>query len=173
MVERRVARVPFSIRPCRAEDLRPLEWCGQHRAHRQIIEQTFAATANGEQLMWVADVGGFPAAQLWVELRSVRLWAARVFPALQGCGIGAALVEAAEDDLGARGHRRGSVAVETTNARALRFWLRAGYRPVTRVIERWGYQTPEGVPVETTSELDLLEKELREDADAGHPLDHR
>jgi GNAT superfamily N-acetyltransferase len=168
-----VAAVPFTIRPCRAADLRALEWCGEFRPHRRIIEQTFLEAASGEQLMWVADVGGFPAGQLWVELRRLRLWAARVFPALQGCGIGAALVAAAEDDLVARGHGRCSVAVETANPRALRFWTRVGYRPAARVTERWRYDTPEGEPVDSVLEMDVLEKELLEEAHALYPLDHR
>jgi len=30
------ARVPVWIRPCRAEDLPELEWCGVYREHRAI-----------------------------------------------------------------------------------------------------------------------------------------
>jgi ribosomal protein S18 acetylase RimI-like enzyme len=159
------------IRRCRAEDLRALEWGGEFREHRAIIEEAFAQAAGGEQVMWVAEVAGAPVGQLWVELGRARLWAARVQSALQGRGIGTALVRAAEQDLLGRGHARASVAVEPSNARARRFWLSQGYRLLGRVTERWSYRTPAGSAVVAAAELDVLDKEL--EAHAGDSLDHR
>ena len=144
-----VAGVPIWIRPCRAEDLPELEWCGAYREQRELAERTFAAMERGAQLMWVADVGGFPIGQIWVDLSRDRLWAARVFPALRGRGIGSRLARVAERELGARGRPTASVAVEVENTAALRFWMREGYRLVDLAHE---------------STLQLLEKDLRETA---------
>lgn len=171
--ERFVVHVPCAIRSCSAHDLRALEWQGCFRDHRAIIERTFAQAERREQLMWIADVQGFPAGQLWLDLRLDRIWAARVIPPLQGRGIGARLVQVAERALAARGRARISVAVEVSNARALRFWNRQGYRPLQRIVEPWSYDTPDGRHVEMASELDVLEKELTEAHHAGHPLDDR
>jgi GNAT superfamily N-acetyltransferase len=144
-----VARVPVWIRPCRAEDLPELEWCGAYREHRAIAERTFAAAQAGTQRMWVADVGGFPIGQIWLDLARDRLWAARVFPAMRGRGIGSRLARVAE----------------------LRFWMHEGYRVADLVHEAWSYVTPDGVPVEVQSSLQVLGKDLTEVTLAPNPLD--
>jgi len=83
------SRVPVWIRPCRAEDLPDLEWCGVYREHRAIAERTFAAMESGAQLMWVADVGGFPVGQIWLDLARDRLWAAADSPPPRRAAIAA------------------------------------------------------------------------------------
>jgi ribosomal protein S18 acetylase RimI-like enzyme len=171
--ERFLVVVPISIRSCRADDLPELEWCGAYREHRDIAARTFTAMERGAQLMWVADMGGFPAGQIWVDLEQDRLWAARVFPALRGRGIGSRLARFAERQLAARGRPRASVAVEVANIAALRFWIREGYRPADLVTEAWSYVTPDGVRVEKLSSLHLLEKDLMEVTSARNSLDHR
>jgi GNAT superfamily N-acetyltransferase len=166
--EQFVASFSVTIRLCRAEDLRELEWFGSFRDHRDIIERTFEAMQRGEQLMWVADRRGFPAGQVWLDLARGRLWAARVFWPLQGLGIGKRLTLVAERALWARQGRRASVTVQPGNTRAWRFWTGEGYRPAGRVVERWRYRTPDGVYVEAAEEQDLLEKALGDDL--GHEV---
>ena len=172
-VERFIARVPFTIRLCRADDLADLEWFGMFRDHRQLIERTFEEMQRGEQLMWVAERHGFPAGQIWLDLRRSLLWAARVFWPLQGCGMGRYLTRVAEGALSARGRTRASVTVEEDNSSALRFWIRQGYHLTGRVTERWSYDTPDGVHVDAVQDQQLLEKELAKGDDARYPLDHR
>ena len=172
-VERFIARVPFTIRLCRVDDLANLEWFGMFRDHRQLIERTFAEMQRGEQLMWVAERHGFPGGQIWLDLRRNLLWAARVFWPLQGCGIGRYLTRTAEAALSARGRTRASVTVEEDNSSALRFWIREGYHLTGRVTERWSYDTPDGVHVDAVQDQQLLEKELAKGDDARYPLDHR
>jgi GNAT superfamily N-acetyltransferase len=154
--------VSFTIRLCRAEDLPALEWFGSFRDHRGIIERTFAEMERGEQLMWVADRRGFPAGQIWLNLALGRLWAARVFEPLQGLGIGKRLARVAERALFVRQRRLAAVTVELANARARRFWMAEGYRPAGRVVERWNYETPDGVRVDAAEEQELLQKQLVE-----------
>lgn len=160
--QRFVSLIPISIRPCRIEDLAALEWCGAYREHRELLARTFAATERGTQLMWVADLGGFPVGQIWADLERDRLWAARVFPALRGRGIGSGLARVAEHALHARGRPAASVAVEMGNTAALQFWMREGYRVAGLVREDWSHVTPDGVRVEGLSSLQRLEKDLTE-----------
>ena len=117
---------------------------------------------QGAQLMLVADVGGFPVGQIWVDLSRDRLWAARVFPALRGRGIGSRLARAAEHELAARGRPRAWVAVELENTAALHFWMREGYQLAELAREAWSYVTPGGVQLALQSSLQLLEKDLME-----------
>ena len=44
-----------TIRLCRREDLDDLEWFGQWREHRPLLEQAFAAQGRGEQVIdeWI------------------------------------------------------------------------------------------------------------------------
>lgn len=160
--QRFVALIPVSIRPGRAEDLPALEWCGAYREHRELLARTFAATERGTQLMWVADLGGFPVGQIWADLERDRLWAARVFPALRGRGIGSRLARVAEHALHARGRSAASVSVEMGNTAALHFWMREGYRVAGLVCEEWSHVTPDGMRVEVLSSLQRLEKDLTE-----------
>jgi GNAT superfamily N-acetyltransferase len=140
-----VAGLPIWIRPCRVEDLPELEWCDAHREHREIAERAFAEMERSEQLIWVADMSGFLAGQICLDLSRDRLWAARVFPALRGRGIASRLARVAERELTARGRPSAWVAVEVENTAALRFWMREGYRLMP-------------VPVQST--VQLLEKDL-------------
>jgi ribosomal protein S18 acetylase RimI-like enzyme len=164
-------RVPVWIRRCHAEDLPELEWCGVYREHRAIAERTFAAMQAGTQRMWVADVGGFPVGQIWLDLARDRLWAARVFPAMRGRGIGSRLARVAERELVARFRQNATVAVEVANSAAVRFWMREGYHVVDLVHEAWSHVTPDGVHVEVQSSLQVLGKDLTEVTLARNPLD--
>ena len=61
-----------TIRLCRREDLDDLEWFGQWREHRPLLEQAFAAQGRGEQAFTVAEANGFPVGQVWVDLAKLR-----------------------------------------------------------------------------------------------------
>jgi ribosomal protein S18 acetylase RimI-like enzyme len=166
-----VAGLPIWIRPCRVEDLPELEWCDAHREHREIAERAFAEMERSEQLIWVADMSGFLAGQICLDLSRDRLWAARVFPALRGRGIASRLARVAERELTARGRPSAWVAVEVENTAALRFWMREGYHVADLVHEAWSYVTPDGVHVEVQSSLQVLGKDLTEVTLARNPLD--
>jgi len=122
-----------TVRRCRAADLRALEWFGIHTASRDVIESAYMAQRNGHAVVLVADVGGFPAAQVWLDFRRKRparcvtIWALRVFPPLRGCGIGTDLMRVAEAVAVERGSTTAELAVEETNVRARRFYERLGY----------------------------------------------
>jgi GNAT superfamily N-acetyltransferase len=70
-------QIAVRFRPCRAQDLPALEWMGLHGPDRSIIAETFAAQERGTK-------------------ERPNFCAVRVFPPLQGTGIGAAMMEAVE-----------------------------------------------------------------------------
>jgi ribosomal protein S18 acetylase RimI-like enzyme len=129
-------RVRFRL--CREDDLPALEWMGLHGRDRDIIEETFAEQERGEALMLVGDAGGFPVAQAWVDIarrgspERPHLWAVRVFPPLQGAGLGSELLAEAERRAAALGAEEVELSVECGNEAARRLYRRLGYRPVAR-----------------------------------------
>jgi ribosomal protein S18 acetylase RimI-like enzyme len=121
------------IRRCREQDLPALEWFGLFAPQRTLIREVFAAHERGEAVMLVAQVNGEASGQAWVDLHrgdgggAAELWAVRVMPCLQGCGIGTRLVAAAERVARAAGCTTMELAVETDNPRARRLYECLGY----------------------------------------------
>ncbi len=128
--------VDVQIRPAHAEDLEALEWMGLFTPHRDIIRATFRAQERGEALMLLGIAGGFPIAQVWIDFVRHRpqqiaaIWAVRTFSPLQGSGIGARMMAAAEDAIRARGFERAELQVERDNAAGKRFYRRLGWKAV-------------------------------------------
>lgn len=126
-------RVRFRF--CREDDLEALEWMGLHTRDRNIIHGAFAAQQRDEALMLLAEAGGYPVGQAWIDFARrgsedrPHIWAVRVFPPLQGAGLGERLMAEAETLAAGRGAREVELAVDPENP-ARRFYRRLGYRPV-------------------------------------------
>jgi ribosomal protein S18 acetylase RimI-like enzyme len=157
-----------TIRRCTEHDLAGLEWYGLFTAHRDIIHAAFAAQRRGDGLMLVADVNGFPAGQVWIDLARRRaerigvLWAVRVYPFLCSLGIGRELVESAEEMLRALRYVGAELGVERGNPEARRLYERLGYTVQGEAQLTFSYTPPWGTePV--TVELDelVMRKPLR------------
>jgi GNAT superfamily N-acetyltransferase len=157
------ACVELQLRACRENDLGALEWMGLYTRHRDIIRDTFRQQQAGTALMLLAVSSAFPLAQAWLDfghrgsVRRPMLWAVRVFPPLQGYGIGAWIVSEAETAASARGAHDIQLRVEPENTHALRFYERRGYRAV-------GHPEIESNPGRSDSAaaatLQLMEKQL-------------
>jgi ribosomal protein S18 acetylase RimI-like enzyme len=110
---------------------------------RHIIEDSYQRQLRGENLMLVADINGFPAAQAWVDLERKRdqdigiIWAVRVLPLLQGLGLGTRLINIAESLLANRGIGISELSVEQTNVGAHRLYERLGYTPAGEEDGHW------------------------------------
>ena len=148
------------IRQAREDDVTVLEWWGQYFAHRRAIEATYEAHDRSEAMMLVAEVNGYPAGQAWIDLSrgngAAAIWAVRVFPLLQGCGIGAKLMEAAERALIERGFDCAELTVEKKNAAALRFYERHGYELAGAERGCSTYCPPGGDPVTESQDQWLM-----------------
>lgn len=119
------------IRRCRASDLDALEWSGAFTHDRQIIDWAFARTRARTMLMLVAEASRAHVGQAWIDLARAPgvglVWALRVKPAWQGCGIGARLVRACEREITARGRGVAALEVEPQNDEARSLYERLGY----------------------------------------------
>jgi ribosomal protein S18 acetylase RimI-like enzyme len=155
-----------TIRGCTEEDLPKLEWFGLHHHSREIIRAAHGRTRAGEVVMLVADVGGFPVGQVWVDFEKKRpdsvgiLWALRVIPCLHNLGIGTRLVRAAEEVVRARGYRTAELGVEKTNPAARRLYERLGYAVVGEEQDSWEYLTPDGAHAVEHSDEWILHRPL-------------
>lgn len=158
--------VPVTVRVCREDDLPGLEWYGLFTEHRQIIRETFESQERGDAVMLVADLNGFPAGQVWINLalkreeRTGALWAVRVLPCLQNRGIGARLMAAAEQLLAERGYTGVELGVEKENPGARRFYERLGYRVSGVARGEYQYTTPGGARAAMSIDEWILRKEL-------------
>jgi GNAT superfamily N-acetyltransferase len=106
---------------------------GLYSAHTHVIRDTFEQQERGEGLMLLATTNDFPLAQAWLDFARrgsrlrPRMWAIRVFPPLQGIGIGTWLLSATERCAVEHGARAVEIGVERQNVAALRFYRRLGY----------------------------------------------
>ncbi len=156
----------LKIRPCVEEDIPALEWFGMFTAQRELLEAAWARCRAGDNPMLVADLGGFPAAQVWIDLARrapqpiAVLWALRVLPCLQGLGIGARLLAAAEAEILRCGRRIAEIGVEKQNPSARRLYERLGYQPAGEEIESFKYTTPWGEERREVVDQWILRKHL-------------
>lgn len=164
-----VVTLEVTIRECVRDDLPGLEWDGIFSHHREIIHDAFARQERGENVMLVAVANGSPVGQAWIDL-AVRadegvglLWAVRVHPLLQGLGLGARLLQAAERALAERGVGFAEIGVEKDNPRARALYERVGYRVHRELREEYGYTPPGGQPVRHVVDQWMLRKDLRAD----------
>ena len=160
-----VIEVAVRFRPARRGDLEALEWMGLHTREREIIAEAFALQERGDGLMLLAEAGGFPIGQAWIDFAErgtvdcPHIWAVRVFPPLQGAGLGRRLMAEAEAEAATRGATEVELGVDWDNAAARRFYGRLGYRPVgaSRETVRFSF---EGQPQEMPIDQQILRKPL-------------
>lgn len=151
--------LPVLIRQAREDDLEALEWFGMFTPHRELIRDAYRRQCAGENLMLLAEANRFPIGQAWLDLArhadesTGLLWAVRVFPIFQGLGIGARLLDAAEEALAARGYRWALIGVEKHNEAARRLYLRQGYAPHGELRESYTF-TPPGADAPVEVEID-------------------
>jgi ribosomal protein S18 acetylase RimI-like enzyme len=88
------------------------------------------------------------------------LWQLVVHPALRSCGIGALLVQAAEQRIHARGLHRAELRVEESNPRARALYERLGYSAYGRRPEFWDTEAPDGTVFRYETICTLMQKEL-------------
>jgi ribosomal protein S18 acetylase RimI-like enzyme len=165
--------VEVVIRDAREADLAALEWFGAFTPHRQIIAEAFASHERGEGRVLVAEVGGFPAGQAWIDFRggtspaAALIWALRVLEPLQGLGVAQALLDIAERLIAERGFALAEIGVEKDNEAAFALYERLGYRVLTERQDAYVYTPPGGAPVTAVADQWILAKRLAVPAQAG------
>jgi GNAT superfamily N-acetyltransferase len=177
--ERFTVPLQAEIRPCTKDDLPNLEWYGLFSLHRRLIEQAYERQTRGEVLMLLAVANGFPIGQAWIDFAArpeepdvAVIWAVRVYPFLQGGGIGARLLAAAERAIVGRGCTTAEIGVEKDNPRARRLYERVGYVPHRELLESFTYADWQGKPVVEQVDQWMLRKAVRPGAPASAPPRH-
>ena len=89
--------------------------------------------------------------------------------ALQSCGIGTILIQAAEQWIRARGLHRAELGVEECNPRARALYERLGYVAYGREPASWDEEAPDGTITRYETVCTLMRKELPKPQAAGRP----
>lgn len=145
------------IRELRATDLKALEWEGEYSHFRRMYAKAFERTQLGTALIWVVeDKPGHLIGQVFVLLNSgfdpeladgehhAFLHSFRVRAEFRNRGLGARLLEVAEDDLRVRGFKLVGLNVADENVDAIRFYERHGYRKLMPISGEWSYVDQHG-----------------------------
>ncbi|MFD8668197.1 GNAT family N-acetyltransferase [Streptomyces microflavus] len=129
-------------------DLASCGWAGSDHHLAGVAGQLERARAGEVDYLAICPATDIPVAKGGIDYRIKEgvgtLWQLAVHPALQSCGIGTFLVEAAERRIRTRGLRQAELAVEESNPRARALYERLGYAAYDRRPDSWDEQAPDG-----------------------------
>jgi ribosomal protein S18 acetylase RimI-like enzyme len=143
-----VVEIPIVVRDLTSEDLPSCAWSGSS-LHLTTIAEALERARHGEMdYLAACTPSGLPVALAAIDYDenpgAGTLTQLAVHGALQSCGIGTLLIQAAEQRILDRGLHRAELAVEESNPRARALYERLGYLPYSRALESWDEQAPDG-----------------------------
>lgn len=140
--------VPVLVRDLTQADLPACTWSGSATHLRQVACELERSASGEADYLAVCTAVGLPVAIGGVDYQvssgAGTLWQLAVLPALQSCGLGTLLVQAAEDRIRARGLRRAELGVEENNPRARALYERLSYVAYDRQPDAWDEEAPDG-----------------------------
>ncbi|MFB9688484.1 GNAT family N-acetyltransferase [Amycolatopsis plumensis] len=138
--------VPLVIRDLTEADLPGCGWSGS-RLHLEHVARELRRD-DAEYLVACAAPSGLPVGKGLIDYRKIAgagtIGQLAVHPVLQSCGIGTALVLAAEERMRARGLARSELGVEAGNPRARALYERLGYAAYGSEPDGWDELAPDG-----------------------------
>jgi ribosomal protein S18 acetylase RimI-like enzyme len=157
--------LPLTIRDLTRQDLPSCAWFGSARDLAQLGKTLERARRGEVDYLVVCPPSGLPVALGGIDYTLTpgagTLWQLAVHGALQSCGIGTLLIDAAEQRILARGLRRAELAVEERNHRARALYERLGYAAYGRKPEAWDEQAQDGSVRRYETMCTLMHKQLR------------
>ncbi|MEV4340162.1 N-acetyltransferase [Streptomyces sp. NPDC049590] len=154
----------LSARALEHADLASLGWAGSDHHLANVARQLERARSGEVDYLAVCPPTNIPVAKVGVDYQVKEgvgtLWQLAVHPALQSCGIGTFLVEAAELRTRNRGLRQTELAVEESNPRARALYERLGYVAYDCRPDSWDEQAPDGSLRRYETMCTLMRKEL-------------
>src|SRR5215831_12231993 len=158
--------VPLTVRDLTAEDLPGCAWSGQ-ATHLASVAAALERARLGEvDYLAACPPSGLPVAVCGIDYAKTpgagTLWQLAVHGALQSCGIGTLLIEAAEQRIRARGLHRAELAVEECNPRARALYERLGYVAYDRRPDAWDEEAEDGSVRRYETVCTLMRKDLRQ-----------
>jgi ribosomal protein S18 acetylase RimI-like enzyme len=156
--------VPLTIRNLTAEDLPSCTWLGS-ASYLASVARALELVQRGEaDYLAVCPPSGLPVALGGVSYAKIpgagRLQQLGVHAALQSCGIGTLLIQAAEQRIRARGLYRAELKVEESNPRARELYERLGYIAYGHEPASWDTEAPDGSLTRYETVCTLMRKEL-------------
>jgi len=156
--------VPLTVRDLTPGDLPECAWTGP-ASHLASVAQALERAKRGEvDYLAVCPPSGLPVAIGGVDYAKTRgagtLWQLAVHGALQSCGIGTILVQAAEQRIRARGLQTAMLGVEECNPRARALYERLGYVAYGREPASWDDEAPDGSITRYKTVCTLMRKHL-------------
>lgn len=156
--------IPMTIRDLTPEDLPSCAWSGPATHLASIARALERARGGVVDYLAVFPPSGLPVALGGIDYAknpgAGTLWQLAVHGALQSCGIGTILIQAAEQRIRARGLHRAELGVEEHNPRACALYERLGYTAYGREPESWDEEAPAGTITRYDTVLTLMRKEL-------------
>ncbi|MER5481450.1 GNAT family N-acetyltransferase [Streptomyces sp. NPDC002734] len=154
----------LTVRDLEQADLAACGWAGTAR-HLAVVGEQLKRRRLGEvDYLAVCARADVPIAKGGVDYRAKdgvgTLWQLAVHPALQSCGVGTVLVQAAEQRIRDRGLRRAELGVEDGNDRARALYERLGYRAYDRLPDAWDEQAPDGTLRRHETMCTMMRKDL-------------
>ncbi|MFJ7236672.1 MULTISPECIES: N-acetyltransferase [Streptomyces] len=154
----------LSVRDLVHADLASCGWAGTDHHLVGVAEQLVRARIGEVDYLAVCAATNIPVAKGGVDYQVKEgvgtLWQLAVHPALQSCGIGTFLVEAAELRIRRRGLRQAELGVEENNPRARALYERLGYVAYDRQPDAWDEQAPDGSLRRYETMCTLMRKKL-------------
>lgn len=156
--------IPIEIRDLRLADLENLRWSGG-RSHLKAMAVQLERVAAGLAAYLVAcPPSGLPVGKLGIDYAAKPdaglIHQVAVHGALQSCGIGTLLMQAAEDRIRDHGRTHAELGVERSNPRARALYERLGYAAYDEEPEEWDDDQPDGTVVRYRTICTLMRKRL-------------
>jgi ribosomal protein S18 acetylase RimI-like enzyme len=156
--------VPLTVRDLTAEDLPACAWSGSATHLASVAEALDRARLGEVDYLAVCPPSGLPVAIGGIDYAKTpgagTLWQLAVHEALQSCGIGTILIQAAEQRIRDRGLHRVELGVEECNPRARALYERLGYLAYGREPASWDEEAPDGSISRYETVCTLMRKEL-------------
>ncbi len=154
----------LTVRDLTPADLPSCAWSGG-ACHIAGVARALDRVASGEvDYLAVCPPSGLPVALGGVDYAknpgAGMLWQLAVHRALQSCGIGTILIQAAEQRIRDRGRRAAELSVEEDNPRARALYERLGYVAYGSSPESWDTEAADGSIVRYETVCTLMRKEL-------------
>jgi ribosomal protein S18 acetylase RimI-like enzyme len=156
--------VPLTIRDLTAKDLPLCPWLASPPYLASVAKGLQLARRGEADYLAICPPSGLPVALGGVIYSKTPgtgwLQHLEVHAALQSCGVGTLLVQAAEQRIRARGLPRAGLKVEERNPRARELYERLGYFAYGREPTSWDTQSPDGSLRRYETVCTLMRKEL-------------
>lgn len=156
--------VPLTIRDLTAEDLPSCPWLAPPRYLASVAKGLDRARRGEADYLVVCPPSGLPVALGGIGYSKTpgagRLQHLEVHAALQSCGIGTLLIQAAEHRIRARGLHRAELKVEECNPRARALYERLGYAAYGREPASWDTEAADGSLARHETVCALMRKQL-------------